>query len=152
LLAASFKDHLLDVKREFAALQATHVHQMRKQTEREHALGVMPAYATAPPGEDDLQVVIQMPHEDVRHAQLRDLERQMTDVHAVFARMAEQIAAHGELIHRIEDNLVEADAHAHTALEQLQTYYRSMSSDRWLIGKLFAVLLIAIIFFVVFLL
>lgn len=59
-----------------------------------------------------------------------------------------QVAEHGEMAHRIEDDVVDTETNVMLAQTQLLKYLNTISSNRWLIMKIFFVLLIFVIVFV----
>ncbi len=85
-----------------------------------------------------------------RAEQVRDIEQSIADVQGVFRKLAELVTVQGEQIARIEDNVLQSEAHAGEAHRQLLHYLSAVSSDRWLAAKLFGVLLLFIFLFVLF--
>lgn len=64
--------------------------------------------------------------------------------------MSLQVQEQGELAIRIDENVDESLSNVDSAQAQLLKYLRSVSSNRWLIMKVFFVLMIFLIVFVVF--
>ena len=60
------------------------------------------------------------------------------------------VAEQGELAVRIDENVNESVANVDNAQTQLLKYMNSISSNRWLIMKIFGVLISFLVFFVVF--
>ena len=63
---------------------------------------------------------------------------------------AMQVQEQGELTIRIDENVDDTLANVDSAQAQLLRYLNSISSNRWLVMKIFAVLLVFLIIFVVF--
>ena len=61
-----------------------------------------------------------------------------------------QVEEQGELAIRIDENVDETLANVDSAQTQLLKYLNSISSNRWLIMKIFFVLMVFMIIFVVF--
>ena len=61
-----------------------------------------------------------------------------------------QVQEQGELAIRIDENVDTTLANVDSAQAQLLKYLNSISSNRWLVMKVFAVLLVFLIIFVVF--
>lgn len=61
-----------------------------------------------------------------------------------------QVQEQGELAIRIDENVDETLANVDSAQAQLLKYLNSISSNRWLVMKIFMVLLVFLIIFVVF--
>lgn len=57
------------------------------------------------------------------------------------------ISAHDDLVRRIDDNVVDIESNVMGAQDQLVKYMSNISSNRWLMIKIF---LVMIIFFLVF--
>lgn len=60
--------------------------------------------------------------------------------------MAEQ----GEMAQRVDDNMEDALIQTRAGYEELQKYYRSISSNRGLVMRIFAVLMVFIVMFATF--
>lgn len=60
------------------------------------------------------------------------------------------VSEQGELAVRIDENVNESVANVDNAQTQLLKYMNSISSNRWLIMKIFGVLISFLVFFVVF--
>jgi len=85
-----------------------------------------------------------------RASQIRDLEANVIEMGDMFRKLAEHVAIQNEQILRIDDNLMMADIHADEAHRQLTHYLTSVSTNRWLAVKIFGVLLVFIVLFIVF--
>ena len=61
-----------------------------------------------------------------------------------------QVEEQGELAIRIDENVDETLSNVDSAQDQLLKYLNSVSSNRWLIMKIFFVLMVFLVVFVVF--
>ena len=85
-----------------------------------------------------------------RSEALQNVERTITELGGIFQQLATMVAEQGELAVRIDENVNESVANVDNAQTQLLKYMNSMSSNRWLIMKIFGVLISFLVFFVVF--
>ena len=68
----------------------------------------------------------------------------------LWAARCAQVQEQGELAIRIDENVDTTLANVDSAQAQLLKYLNSISSNRWLVMKIFAVLLVFLVVFVVF--
>ena len=66
----------------------------------------------------------------------------------IWCQLCCQVAEHGEMAHRIEDDVMDTETNVMLAQTQLLKYLNTISSNRWLIMKIFIVLMIFVIIFV----
>jgi len=85
-----------------------------------------------------------------RHDQVRSLEGHIEEVRTMFRRLASVVVHQGEQISRLEDNVGEAEGHAQEGHRQLLRFLNTAVSERWLIAKVFGVLLLFLFLFIVF--
>lgn len=71
-------------------------------------------------------------------------------MHAALTDAHMQVQEQGELAIRIDENVDESLANVDSAQAQLLKYLNSISSNRWLILKVFAVLVVFIVVFIMF--
>ena len=81
---------------------------------------------------------------------LQNVERTITELGGIFQQLATMVAEQGELAIRIDENVDDALANVDNAQTHLLKYFNSISSNRWLIMKVFGVLVMFLIFFIVF--
>ncbi|ETO36965.1 hypothetical protein RFI_00099 [Reticulomyxa filosa] len=97
------------------------------------------------------QILTEMHHEynESRAIEAQNVERQLTKVAHMMTQLADLVEAQRHTIIHININTDESIAHVEGAIEQLQKYLAHLSGNRWLMIKVFAILIfIAIIFFV----
>lgn len=78
------------------------------------------------------------------------IERTITELQSIFQQLAHLVAEQGELIERIDDNISNTSANVEGAQAQLLRYLNNIKSNRWLAFKMFAILILFIIIFVLF--
>jgi len=154
--------HLRDTQSGFGEALFTRAEMCRAMDKRRQHTGAVSSVRVEPVQEvekEELSVAITIPRQDDNHdllaaraRQIQDIEGQIIEVGEAMKKMNEIVLIHGETIARIEDNVMESEVHAENAHHQLLQYLASIKSNRWLMIKLFGVLLLFIVLFVVFML
>eukprot|EP01025_Chloroclados_australasicus_P029117 TRINITY_DN28978_c0_g1_i1.p1 TRINITY_DN28978_c0_g1~~TRINITY_DN28978_c0_g1_i1.p1 ORF type:complete len:317 (-),score=28.01 TRINITY_DN28978_c0_g1_i1:566-1516(-) len=85
-----------------------------------------------------------------RGVALRQVESTITELGTIFNQLATMVQQQGELAVRIDENIENAVVNVEGAQAQLLRYLNSISSNRWLIIKIFLVLMIFAAIFVLF--
>jgi hypothetical protein len=70
------------------------------------------------------------------------VERTIAELGGIFGQLATMVAEQGELAIRIDEHMDETVANVESAQAHLLKYLQRISSNRWLVMKVFAVLLI----------
>lgn len=86
-----------------------------------------------------------------RSAALQGIESTINELGTIYQQLATMIAEQGEVVQRIDMNVEEMHLNIERGQGELLKYLRSVSSNRWLMIKIFAVLIIFVIFWSVFL-
>ncbi|CAF0839431.1 unnamed protein product [Adineta steineri] len=86
-----------------------------------------------------------------RSEAMQNIEQTIVELGDIFTQLATMVRQQEELIHRIDANVDDATSHIEGAHTELLKYLRSVTSNRWLIIKVFAVLIIFFLIFIVFL-
>jgi syntaxin 5 len=86
-----------------------------------------------------------------RSEAMQNIEQTIIELGDIFTQLATMVRQQEELVHRIDANVDEATHHIEGAHTELLKYLRSVTSNRWLIIKVFAVLIIFFLIFIVFL-
>lgn len=81
---------------------------------------------------------------------LRNVEATILELGSIFQRLSAMVAEQGELAVRIDENIDDTLSNVENAQTQLLKYLNSISSNKWLILKVFFVLLVFLVVFVVF--
>jgi syntaxin 5 len=86
-----------------------------------------------------------------RSETMQNIEQTIIELGDIFTQLATMVQQQEELVHRIDANVDEATQHIEGAHTELLKYLRSVTSNRWLMIKVFAVLIIFFLIFIVFL-
>ena len=100
-----------------------------------------------------LQQQIAAPQESYmasRAEALKNVESTLLELGGIFEQLSHMVAAQGEVAIRIDEDVEETLHNVEGAQTQLLKYLESISSNRWLIMKIFAVLILFAVIFVVF--
>ena len=90
------------------------------------------------------------PDDTSRAEALHNVETTIVELGTIFTQLAEMVHAQGEMAQRIDENVDEALGNVDAAKAQLMRYLATVSTNRWLVMKVFGVLLAFILFFVLF--
>lgn len=82
---------------------------------------------------------------------MQNVESTIVELGGIFQQLAHMVKEQGEMAVRIDENITETFANVESAQDQLLKYLNNISSNRWLILKIFFVLMIFMVLFVVFL-
>jgi len=81
---------------------------------------------------------------------VQNIERTINELQGIFSQLANLVAEQGELIERIDHNVDNTVLNVDSAQNELLKYLSSVSSNRWLIVKMFLVMIVFVVLFVVF--
>eukprot|EP00898_Chlorokybus_atmophyticus_P005404 jgi/Chlat1/5865/Chrsp4S06381 len=81
---------------------------------------------------------------------LQNVESTIAELSSIFTQLATMVAQQGEVAIRIDENMDETLANVDNAQTHLLKYLSRLSSNRWLIMKVFFVLIMFLVIFVVF--
>lgn len=81
---------------------------------------------------------------------LKNVEATILELGSIFTKLSEMVAEQGEMAVRIDENIDDTLANVDSAQTQLLKYLNNISSNKWLILKVFFVLLVFLVIFVVF--
>ncbi|KAL8470373.1 hypothetical protein ACS0TY_033013 [Phlomoides rotata] len=87
-----------------------------------------------------------------RSVALQNVESTISELGGIFTHLATMVAQQGELAIRIDDNMDESLTNVEGASNALLKYLNRISSNRWLMIKMFLVLILFLIIFVIFVL
>ncbi|KAJ7964009.1 putative Syntaxin [Quillaja saponaria] len=85
-----------------------------------------------------------------RAAALHNVESTITELSGIFTNLATMVAQQGELAIRIDDNMEESLANVEGARSALLKHLHQISSNRWLLIKIFAILILFLMVFIFF--
>ncbi|EOY30884.1 Syntaxin of plants 32 isoform 2 [Theobroma cacao] len=113
----------------------------------------------------DSQPLLQQQHQQQQHQQLvplqdsymqsraealHNVESTIHELSNIFTQLATMVSQQGELAIRIDENMDESLANVEGAQSQLVRYLNSISSNRWLMIKIFFILIVFLMFFLFF--
>uniref|UniRef100_A0A7S2JJE2 t-SNARE coiled-coil homology domain-containing protein n=1 Tax=Cyanoptyche gloeocystis TaxID=77922 RepID=A0A7S2JJE2_9EUKA len=85
-----------------------------------------------------------------RATAVESVESTIVELSSIFTQLATMVSEQAELVERIDSNVEEMAYNVEQGQNQLLKYLNTVSSNRWLIIKVFFVLLVFLVFFVVF--
>ncbi|KAH7277846.1 hypothetical protein KP509_38G011200 [Ceratopteris richardii] len=95
-------------------------------------------------------VAIRDSYMESRAEALRNVESTIMELGSIFTQLATMVAQQGEIAIRIDENMDETLTNVEGAQGALLKYLNRISSNRWLILKIFFVLIIFLLIFVIF--
>eukprot|EP00208_Stichococcus_sp_RCC1054_P005891 CAMPEP_0206144480 /NCGR_PEP_ID=MMETSP1473-20131121/24218_1 /ASSEMBLY_ACC=CAM_ASM_001109 /TAXON_ID=1461547 /ORGANISM="Stichococcus sp, Strain RCC1054" /LENGTH=355 /DNA_ID=CAMNT_0053540305 /DNA_START=151 /DNA_END=1218 /DNA_ORIENTATION=- len=87
------------------------------------------------------QVVLQDTYYESRSEALQNVESTIVELGGIFQQLAHMVQEQGEMAVRIDENLDDTVANVESAQTQLLKYLNTISSNRWLVIKIMAVLM-----------
>lgn len=85
-----------------------------------------------------------------RHTAIESIESTIGELGQIFQQLAHMVAEQGDTLQRIDVNTEEALVNVDKAQDQLLRYWNSVSSNRWLMVKIFSILVVFIFLFSIF--
>ncbi|CAG9761893.1 unnamed protein product [Ceutorhynchus assimilis] len=82
---------------------------------------------------------------------MQNIESTIVELGGIFQQLAHMVKEQEEMVERIDTNVQDAELNIEAAHAQILKYFKSVSSNRWLMIKVFGVLIFFFIFFIVFL-
>lgn len=87
-----------------------------------------------------------------RATAMQQIEQTIVELGGIFSQLATMVHQQDELITRIDSNIESTHMNVEAAHTELLRYFQSISSNRWLMIKVFGVVLVFFLIFVVFML
>lgn len=81
---------------------------------------------------------------------MQNIESTIVELGGIFQQLAHMVKEQEEMVERIDTNVEHAEINIEAAHAQIVKYFNKISSNRWLMIKIFGVLMFFFIFFVVF--
>lgn len=81
---------------------------------------------------------------------MESIEQTIVELGGIFSQLAHMVKEQEEEIKRIDTNVDETETNVELAHGEILKYFQSITSNRWLILKIFFVLIVFFIFFVIF--
>ncbi|CAG9861728.1 unnamed protein product [Phyllotreta striolata] len=111
--------------------------------------------ALIPKGQTQMQASLMYDHTDnylqSRAETMQNIESTIVELGGIFQQLAHMVKEQEEMVERIDSNVEHAEINIQAAHAQIVKYFKSVSSNRWLMIKVFGVLIVFFIIFVVFL-
>lgn len=82
---------------------------------------------------------------------MQNIESTIVELGSIFQQLAHMVKEQEETIQRIDENVLGAQLDVEAAHSEILKYFQSVTSNRWLMVKIFLILIIFFIIFVVFL-
>ena len=82
---------------------------------------------------------------------MQSIESTIVELGGIFQQLAHMVKEQEEMVERIDSNIEDTELNVEAAHTEILKYFQSVTNNRWLMIKIFAVLIFFFIFFVVFL-
>jgi len=82
---------------------------------------------------------------------MQDIESTIVELGGIFQQLATMVKEQEEVVQRIDSNVEDAEMNVEAAHTELLKYFKSVTSNRWLMIKVFALLIFFFVIFVIFL-
>ncbi|KAF0306572.1 Syntaxin-5 [Amphibalanus amphitrite] len=86
-----------------------------------------------------------------RSETMKNIESTVVELGAIFQQLAHMVHEQEEMVQRIDANVEDTSMNVEAAHSEILKYFQSVSSNRWLMVKVFGVLIVFFIVFVMFL-
>lgn len=81
---------------------------------------------------------------------MQNIESTIVELGGIFQQLAHMVKEQEEIVERIDTNVMDAEMNIEAAHSEILKYFQSVSKNRWLMIKIFGVLIFFFIFFVIF--
>ncbi|XP_053672761.1 syntaxin-5 [Anopheles nili] len=82
---------------------------------------------------------------------MQNIESTIVELGGIFQQLAHMVKEQEEMVDRIDSNLQDVELNVEAAHGEILKYFQSVTKNRWLMIKIFGVLILFFIFFVIFL-
>ncbi|XP_071454480.1 syntaxin-5 [Hetaerina americana] len=82
---------------------------------------------------------------------MQNIESTIVELGGIFQQLASMVKEQEELVERIDTNVQDASLNVEAVHGEILKYFQSVTSNRWLMIKIFAILIFFFIFFIIFL-
>lgn len=80
----------------------------------------------------------------------QQIESTIVELGGIFQQLAHLVQEQGEMVERIDTNVQDAEMNIEAAHGEILKYFQTVSKNRWLMIKIFGVLIFFFIFFIIF--
>ena len=105
---------------------------------------------SASQSQSQMMVYQETQYNEQRAMEAEAIEGQLTEISQMMTKLASIVDEQRQTIIQIGDNVDDSIQHVEGAIEQLQKYLSSLSGNRWLMIKVFALLIFLAIIFTLF--
>lgn len=81
---------------------------------------------------------------------MQNIESTIVELGGIYQQLAHMVKEQEEMVDRIDNNLESANINVEAAHSEILKYFQSVTSNRWLMIKIFGILIMFFIFFVLF--
>jgi len=81
---------------------------------------------------------------------MQNIESTIVELGGIFQQLAHMVKEQEEMVERIDSNVQDAELNIEAAHSEILKYFQTVSKNRWLMIKIFGVLIFFFIFFIVF--
>jgi len=81
---------------------------------------------------------------------MQNIESTIVELGGIFQQLAHMVKEQEEMVERIDTNIQDVELNVEAAHSEILKYFQSVSKNRWLMIKIFGVLILFFIFFVMF--
>lgn len=81
---------------------------------------------------------------------MQNIESTIVELGGIFSQLAHMVKEQEEMVERIDTNIQDVELNVEAAHSEILKYFQSVSKNRWLMIKIFGVLIMFFIFFVLF--
>lgn len=81
---------------------------------------------------------------------MQSIESTIVELGGIFQQLAVMVKEQEEMVERIDTNIQDVEMNVEAAHSEILKYFQSISKNRWLMIKIFGVLIFFFIFFIIF--
>lgn len=81
---------------------------------------------------------------------MQNIESTIVELGGIFQQLAHMVKEQEEMVERIDTNITDVELNVEAAHGEILKYFQSVSKNRWLMIKIFGVLILFFVFFVLF--
>lgn len=112
--------------------------------------GTSPLVGIRQPQQDQMFVAQQDTYLTSRQEALHQVESTIVELGNIFQQLAHMVHEQGEMAVRIDENVDDTLSNVEAGQAQLLKYLNTISSNRWLMLKIFGIIMLAMMFFLLF--
>ena len=155
-IVVSLRSKLMNTSNNFKEVLKIRSSNMKEQQERRERFGAelsfeRPTFNTQVTSYQQLDLVTRKNTEiESRNSAIETIESTIAELGQVFQHLAHLVSAQGETVQRIDANMEEMQMNIEGGQAQLLKYFKSVNSNRWLMLKMFGVIILFVFIFFLF--